>query len=81
MSPEPDTSNLTSPKGDATMPDDTDDATTAASHNPDGVSTVPKDPAEAEAARTGERPPDSAGTDAPLYDGGSKDGESGDTSE
>lgn len=75
MSPE---SNLTSPKGDATMPTDTDDTTTAASHQVDGVSTVPKDPAAAEEARTGEKPVEGSGTDAPTYAGGSTSSGSGD---
>lgn len=63
---EPEKQNLTSPKGDATMPEETDDTTTASSHNKDGVSTVPKDPAEAEAARTGEKS-DATPTSAPTY--------------
>ena len=42
--------NPTSPKGDQKMGDE--DTSTAVTHNQDGVSTVPKDPEKAEAART-----------------------------
>lgn len=45
--------NPTSPKGDGSMADaDSENTSTAVTHNEGGVSTVPKDPAEAERQRT-----------------------------